>query len=130
MNKCLTWLELMDPSLSDDDILLLADALHQHSKLDLLNLTSSNSFQSPIFLQFLQKVFHVSSKSCLSMVAVDNRQYPRAMKQLESYQASRQQNGFPQIRLKIYNDDANFLTAVMAEQTATEKAEKSLLTGE
>ena len=69
MNKCLTLLALMDVTLSDDDILLLADALHQHSKISRLTLYGINSFQSPIFLQFLQKVFlRVSSRSCLSCV--------------------------------------------------------------
>ena len=130
MNKCLTELNLGKVTLSDDDILLLADALHQHSKLSTLELRGSNSFQSPIFLQFLQKVFHVSSRSCLSRVNVGNRQYYPAMKQLESYQASRQQNGLPQIHLNIYNRDADLLPAVMAELAAMNKVEKSLLTGE
>ena len=94
------------------------------------------SFQSTtpssfcIFLQFLQKVFHASSRSCLTQVDVDNRQYYPAMKQLESYQASRQQNGLPQIHLKIYNMDAYFLPAAMAEEAAIDKVEKILLTGE
>ena len=108
-------------TLSDDDILLLADALHQHSKLSTLGLSESNSFQSPIFLQFLQKVFHASSKSCLAQVDVDNSQYYPAMKQLESYQASRQKNGLPKIYLKIYNLEAEILPAVNAESKAKNK---------
>ena len=72
----------------------------------------------------------MSSRSCLSLVAVDNRQYYPAMKQLESYQASRQQNGLPQIHLNIYNQDADLLPATMAELAAINKVEKSLLTGE
>ena len=129
-NKCLTLLDLMCVTLSDDDILLLGDALHQHSKLSTLHLFGSNSFQSPIFLQFLQKVFHASSRSCLSRIEVDNRQYYPAMKQLESYQASRQQNGLPRIFLEICNMDAEFLSSAMAEDLAKETVEKSLLTRE
>ena len=64
------------------------------------------------------------------MVWVDNSQYYPAMDQLESYQASQQQNGLPQIRLNIYNIDADHSAAAMAEKEATENVEKSLLTGE
>ena len=130
LNKCLTILHLIGVILSDDDILLLADALHQHSKLSTLNLAGSNSFQSPVFLQFLQKVYHASSRSCLSLVLVDNSQFYRAMKQLEIYQASRQQNGLPQIQLKIYNTDAEFLPLAVDEKLARANVEKGLLTGE
>ena len=129
MNKCLTSLGLMGVTLSDDDILLLADALHQHSKLSSLSLKDSNSFQPPIFLQFLWKVFRASSRSCLSVVEAGNRQYYRAMEQLKSFQASRRRNGLPQIHLMIYNQDANWLPAVMVEMKATKNVEKSLLTG-
>ena len=130
MNKCLTSLELNSVTLSDDDILVLADALHQHSKLSTLTLARSNSLQSHIFLQFLQKVFCTSSKSCLSMVGVDNRQYYPAMKQLESYQASRQKNGLPQICLSIKDIYSKLIRPIMAELVAAKIIEKSLLTGE
>ena len=130
MNKWMICLDLSYVTLSDDDILLLADALHQHSKILELRLTGSNSFQSPVFLQFLQKVFCVCSRSCLYRVAVDNRQYHPAMKQLESYQASRQQNGLLQKHLNICNLEAGFLPPLMVEVEATKNVEKSLLTGE
>ena len=64
------------------------------------------------------------------MVGVDNRQYYPVMKQLESYQASRQQNGLSQIHLEIYNMFADYLPEVLAEMEAKRKVEKSLLTGE
>ena len=64
------------------------------------------------------------------MVAVDNRQYYPAMKQLESYQASRQQNGLPQIHLEIYDLNAGLFPAAMAEKAAIENVGESLLTGE
>ena len=130
MNKCLTYLDLAFVTLSDHDILFLADALHQHSKLSELHLMGSNPFHSPIFLKFLQKVFCVSSRSCLSCVDVGTRQYYLAMKQLESYQTSRQQNGLPQIHLEIYNMEENFRPMVKAENAAKNNMEKSLLTGE
>ena len=130
MNKWLTFLDIPGVILSDDDILLLADALHQHPKLSVLHLTLCNSFQSPVFLQFLQKVFCASSGSCLARVGVDNSQYYPAMNQLESYQASRQQNGLPPIYLEIYNTDAAFSSLIMAETAAIENLEKSLLTGD
>ena len=129
MNKYLTLLDLIGVILSDDDIFLLADALYQHSKLSMLTLLGTNSLQSPIFLQFLQKVFRASSRSRLSCVAVDQEQCYPAMKQLESYQASRQQNGLPKIHLEIYNMEAAVLPTYMAEQVAKENVEKSLLTG-
>ena len=52
------------------------------------------------------------------------------MKQLESYQASRQQNGLPQIHLNIIDYDAIFLPPTIAEAKAAENVGKSLLTGE
>ena len=108
MNKCLVELDLALVSLSDVDILLLADVLQQHSKLSSLNLSFSNLFQSTILLQFLQKVFCGSSRSCFSQVMVSKSQYYPAVKQLESYQASRQQNGFPQIQFEIIDCNAEF----------------------
>ena len=126
LNKCLIVLDLMGVTLSDDDILLLADALHQHSKLLELHLAGSNSCQSPIFFQFLQKVFCASSRSCLSRVAVDNRQYYPAMKQFESYQASRQQNGLPQIRLKIYNMHTTLIPTIEAEVSSKTQCREKL----
>ena len=53
------------------------------------------------------------------------------MKHLKSYQASRQQNGRPQIHLVVYNLYADYLAAYMGEKLARENVhEKSLLTGE
>ena len=108
-NKCLTLLNLRYVTLSDNDLLLLADALHEHSKLLELDLTSSNSFQSTIFFQFLQKLFNASSRSCLFEIWVDSRQYYPAIQQLDSYQASQQQNGLPQIELEICKSDVTDL---------------------
>ena len=130
MNNCLTTLDLKLVTLSDDDILLFADALHQHSKISKLCLAGSNSFRSTIFLQFLEKLFHSSSQSCLCQGNVDSDQYYPAMKQLESYQASQRQNGFPEIQLKIYNSVDSHSSAAMAEKVAIEKMKKPLLTGE
>ena len=130
MNQCLTSLDLMGIPLSDDDILVLADALHQHAMLSTLGLFQSNSLHSPIFFQFLQKVFCVSSRSCLCIVVVDNRQYYPAMKQLESYQVHRQQNGLPQIYLEINILEQTAFSAAIAEIKATKNLEKGLLTGE
>ena len=130
MNKCLTGLDLLFITLSDDDILLLADALHEHSKISKLNLAKSNSFRSNIFYQFLQEVFCTSSRSCLSGVWVDDSQYRPAMKQLESYQAHRRQNGLPLVHLKIYNNERINFPLVMAETSAQLNMDKSLLTGE
>ena len=64
------------------------------------------------------------------MLWVDSRQYYPAMKQLESYQDNRQQNGLPQIYLEINNFGATVLQAAMAEVKASENLEKGLLTGE
>ena len=58
MNKCLTCLSLMGVTLTDDDILLLADALHQHSKLSRLNLTHGQiHFNHPSFCSSCRKYF-------------------------------------------------------------------------
>ena len=64
------------------------------------------------------------------MLWVDKRQYYPAMKQLESYQASRQQNDFPHVPLEIINMDKHCMPLVLPEIEATEILEKSLLTGE
>ena len=55
MNKCLTGLNLVDVALSDDDILLLADALHQHSKLSKLHLRGPIHFNHPSFCNSCRK---------------------------------------------------------------------------
>ena len=52
------------------------------------------------------------------------------MKQLEIYQATRRQNGLPQIDLKIENVEATLGPVVMAERSAREELGKNLLTGE
>ena len=64
------------------------------------------------------------------MIVVNNRQYYPAMKQLESYQIDRQQNGLPQIYLKINNFGETVLPAVMAETKAAKNLDKGLLTSE
>ena len=64
------------------------------------------------------------------MVVVDNGQYYPAMKQLESYQVNRQQNGLPRIYLEIKNQSATAFPVAMAEMKARESLEKGLLTGE
>ena len=52
------------------------------------------------------------------------------MKQLESYQAHRQQNCLPQVHLKIFNIEKVYLEPYMDEKRAQGMMEKSLLTGE
>ena len=64
------------------------------------------------------------------MVMVDNYQYYPAVKQLESYQVNRQQNGLPQIYLEINNFGTTVLPPLMAERDAKKNLEKGLLTGE
>ena len=88
MNKCLEMLSLSFLHLTNDDVLLLADALHEHSKLSILQLAFTNPFQPNIFIQFLQKVFAPSSKSCLFEIWVSDNQYLPMKQQLESYQAN------------------------------------------
>ena len=62
---------------------------------------------------------------------VANGQFPPVMKQLESYQANRQQNGLPEIKLKIDTTCTNeYLSRINAEVTKALIIEKNLLTGE
>ena len=61
---------------------------------------------------------------------MDSRQYYPAMEQLESYQASRQQNGFPRVHLMISNSSAHLIPVAIAQAKAMVNVEKTLLTGE
>ena len=115
--------------LSDDDVLLLADALHKHSKLSVLGM-GHNPFRPSIFAQFLHKVFAPSSKSRLYEIWVHDYQYHPMKQQLESYQTNQQQNGLPHINLKIVNFQEGFFKTALPEGVATANLDQSFLTGE
>ena len=119
MNKCLATLSLNSLHLSDDDVLLLADALHEHANLSALSVALTNPFQPSIFTQFLRKVFESSSKSCLSEISVLDYQYSPMQQQLETYQVNRQQEGIPQINLTIFNVQEVLSNPARTEQLAT-----------
>ena len=129
MNKCLSVLSLRFLHLSNDDVLLLADALHKHSKLSLLFLAFTNPFRPNIFIQFLGKVFGLSSKSCLSVISVCNYQYNPMKRQLESYKAKQQENGLPQTNLEIFNMECAIAKPLADEDAAAANLHQELLTG-
>ena len=127
MNKFLVDLDLNYVRLSDGDVLLLADALHEHSKLSKLGLMDCNSFQNSLFMQSLQKVSRFASRSCLSEVHVDGLQYHPVKQQLEIYQASRQQKCLMKLDLRIATTEMPIL---QARERIAQTLENSLLTGE
>ena len=133
MNKCLTFLRLMYVTLSDDDILLLADALHQHSKLsDTRYLRVQFISIAHLFAVLAERYFVLLQGAACLRFDVDNRQYYPAMEQLENYQASRLQNGLPQIYLEGLQYGLKIIipSSTWLRKSATENVEKSLLTGQ
>ena len=130
MNKHLATLGLNNVLLSDEDTLLLADAIREHSKISQLLLEGCNSFQNNLFVEFLQKVFDFPSRSCLSIVGVDDLQYHCMKHQLEIYQAICQQKGLPIIDLSIVNYKTEMSPKLRMEVRARKSLNKTLLTGE